>query len=209
MHGRVQPDPVNRSRSTPRVRLMALVVIACVVLVALTERPTFLGLASGLAGFLGFVLVGVAALGRFWTSLFIAGRKDATLVQVGPYAACRHPLYLLSLIGMLGLGLVTRSVVLLLALVGIAALLHLGAVRAEDALLEQVHGDAARRYREQVPALIPDWTRYSIPELLEIRPRVVWKAVVDAGSLLLALALMQAAHLLQHAGIIAPWWRLP
>jgi hypothetical protein len=113
------------------------------------------------------------------------------------------------LIGMIGLGLATRSVVLLLALVGIAALLHAGAMRAEDALLESTHGAAARRYREQVPALIPDWSRYSVPQLREIQPRVVWKAVLDAGSLLLALALMQAAHLLQHAGAITPWWRLP
>jgi protein-S-isoprenylcysteine O-methyltransferase Ste14 len=188
---------------------MALAVVACVVLVALTERPTFPGLAGSVAGLLGFALVGVAALGRLWTSLFIAGRKDATLVQVGPYAACRHPLYLLSLVGMLGLGLATRSVTLLLALVGIAALLHLGAMRDEDALLEQAHGEAARRYRDQVPALVPDWTRYSVPEQLEIRPRVVWKAVLDAGSLLLALALMQAAHLLQHAGALPPLWRLP
>ena len=205
----MQPDPVNNSRSTPRVRLMAMAVVACIVLVAFTERPTFTGFASGLAGFLGFVLVALAALGRFWTSLFIAGRKDATLVQAGPYAACRHPLYLLSLVGTFGLGLVTRSVVLLLALTGIAALLHAGAMRAEDALLENMHGAAARRYREQVPALIPDRSRYSVPELLEIQPRVVWKAVLDAGSLLLALALLQAAHGLQHAGAFAPWWRLP
>jgi protein-S-isoprenylcysteine O-methyltransferase Ste14 len=200
---------VNNSRSTPRVRLMALAVLACIVMVALTDRPTLQGSASLLAGFVGFMLVAVAALGRFWTSLFIAGSKDATLVQVGPYAACRHPLYLLSLLGMLGLGLATRSVVLLLALVGIAAVLHLGAMRAEDALLESAHGEAARRYRDQVPALLPDWSRYAVPELLEIQPRVVWKAVVDAGSLLLALALVQAAHAMQHAGIIAPLWRLP
>ena len=205
----MQPSLVNNSRSTPRVRLMALAVLACIVMVALTDRPTFQGLASGLAGFVGFVLVAIAALGRLWTSLFIAGRKDATLVQVGPYAACRHPLYLLSLLGMLGLGLATRSVVLLLALVGIAAVLHLGAMRTEDALLESTHGAAARSYRDQVPALLPDWSRYAVPELLEIQPRMVWKAVVDAGSLLLALALVQAAHVLQHAGLIAPLWRLP
>jgi protein-S-isoprenylcysteine O-methyltransferase Ste14 len=200
---------MSDSRSTPRVRLMAMAVVCCIVLVPVTERPTLSGLASVLAGFIGFVLVAFAALGRFWTSLFIAGRKDATLVQVGPYAACRHPLYLLSLVGMVGLGLATRSVVLLLALVGVAALLHVSAIRAEDALLESMHGEAARRYREQVPALIPDDSRYSVPDLLEIRPRVVWKAVLDAASLLLALALVQAAHALQQAGVIAPWWRLP
>ena len=188
---------------------MATAVVICIVLVAFTERPVFTGFASDLMGLLGFLLVALAALGRFWTSLFIAGRKDATLVQVGPYAACRHPLYLLSLIGMIGLGLVTRSVLLLLGLTGIAALLHFGAMRAEDALLESTHGETARRYREQVPALLPDRSRYSVPELLQIQPRVVWKAVLDAGSLLLALALMQAAHGLQHAGVFAPWWRLP
>lgn len=205
----MQPDPVNSSRSTPRVRLMALAIVACIVAVTLSERATFSGIGGVLVGFLGCVLVVLAALGRFWTSLFIAGRKDTTLVQTGPYAACRHPLYLLSLIGMLGLGLATRSVVLLLALVGIAASLHVGAMRDEDALLESTHGEAARRYREQVPALVPDWSRYSVPELMEIQPRVVWKAAVDASSLLLALALVQAAHLLQHTGAIAPWWRLP
>ena len=84
-----------------------------------------------------------------------------------------------------------------------------GAMRDEDALLESLHGEAARRYRAQVPALIPDWSRYAVPTLMEIQPRVAWKAVLDAGSLLLALALVQAAHVLQHAGAVATWWRLP
>jgi hypothetical protein len=33
--------------------------------------------------------------------------------------------------------------------------------------------------------------------------------VLDAASLLLAFALVQAAHALQLAGVIAPWVRLP
>lgn len=200
---------MNTSRSTPRVRLMTLAVLCCIGMVAVSERPSFPGLAGGLAGFAGFVLVAVAALGRVWTSLFIAGRKDATLVQAGPYAACRHPLYAFSLLAMLGLGLTTRSVVLLVALVALALVLHLRAIAAEDTLLEAAHGAAARRYRVDVPALLPDFSRYSVPASLEIQPRVAWKAVLDAGSLLLAFAALQAAHVLQHAGAIAPWLRLP
>jgi protein-S-isoprenylcysteine O-methyltransferase Ste14 len=188
---------------------MALAILGCALLVAVAERPTFSAAAGEVAGFAGFVLVTVAALGRLWTSLFIAGRKDATLVQAGPYAACRHPLYALSLIAMLGIGLATRSLVLLLALLLLASVLHLRAMRVEDALLEATHGDAARRYRAQVPALLPDLSRYSVPETLSIQPRVVWKAVLDAASLLLAFALVQAAHALQLAGVIAPWVRLP
>jgi len=48
-----------------------------------------------------------------------------------------------------------------------------------------------------------------VPDTLEIRPRVVWKAVLDAGTLLLAFAAIQAAHVLQVAGVTAAWLRLP
>lgn len=200
---------MNVSRSTPRVRLMSLAVVACIVAVAVTERPSLPGLAGWAAGFAGFLLVACAALGRLWTSLFIAGRKDTALVQDGPYAACRHPLYFLSLVAMAGFGLATRSLVLCAALLSLAALLHARALRAEDAVLESVHGDAARRYRAEVPGLWPDFARLSVPATLAIQPRVVWKAVLDAGSLLLAFALLQSAHCLQLAGVYAPWLRLP
>ncbi len=201
--------PSSVSRSTPRVRLMALAVLACVLAVAVSERPTFTGAWGTLLAAAGFALVVVAALGRLWTSLFIAGSKDSSLVRVGPYAACRHPLYALSLIGMLGLGLCTRSVVLLLALTSVAALLHARALQDEDRLLESIHGDAARQYRASVPALWPDRSQYVVPAALEIRPPVVWKAFLDAGSLLLAFALVDVAHLLQRAGSWPPWFVLP
>jgi protein-S-isoprenylcysteine O-methyltransferase Ste14 len=188
---------------------MALAILVCAVAVAVSERPSFSATAGAVAGLAGFVLVTIAALGRLWTSLFIAGRKDATLVQTGPYAACRHPLYTLSLVAMLGLGLATRSLVLLAALLLLATVLHLRAMSIEDALLAAAHGDAARRYRAEVPALLPDVSRYSVPATLLIQPRLVWKAVLDAASLLLAFALVQSAHALQLAGVIAPLIRLP
>lgn len=201
---------MNVSRSTPRVRAMAAGILACVALVAVSSRP-WLG-AGGLAdvvGLAGFALVVVAALGRLWTSLFIAGFKDESLVQDGPYAACRHPLYLLSLVGALGLGLATRSLALATALMAYTAMLHTRALRAEDAMLLLRHGDAARDYQARVPALWPDFARYTVPETAVIRPRLVWKAVLDAGSLLLAFAMIQAAHALQSAGVTPAWLRLP
>jgi protein-S-isoprenylcysteine O-methyltransferase Ste14 len=201
--------PTNVSRSTPRVRLMALAIAACILAVAVSERQALTGAAAVLAGLAGFACVAVAALGRLWTSLFIAGFKDTSLVQSGPYAACRHPLYALSLLGMLGLGLATRSITLSLALLVTAVVLHSRAMRAEDAALAATHGEAALRYREAVPSLLPDFSKYRVPETLEIRPRVVWKAVLDAGTLLLAFAAIQVAHVLQVAGVTATWLRLP
>lgn len=202
------PLPTTVSRSTPRVRLMALAVVLVIGLVACSERPLLPGVRSPLAAGFGFVFVVLAALGRVWTSLFIAGYKDTQLVRAGPYAACRHPLYALSLLGMAGLGLGTRSLTLTAALLAVAWVLHRRAIAAEDALLEVTHGEAARAYRAAVPALWPRWTGYEVPPSLEIRPPVVWKAFVDAASLLLAFALVDVAHVLRLAGVTPALLRL-
>jgi protein-S-isoprenylcysteine O-methyltransferase Ste14 len=200
--------PSTVSRSTPRVRLMTFAILAVVVLVAVSARPLLAGTWSAVAAAIGFVLVVVAALGRAWTSLFIAGFKDAQLVRTGPYATCRHPLYALSLLGMTGLGLASRSVTLLVALVALAWVLHRRAIAVEDALLEATHGEAARDYRASVPALLPRWSRYAVPASLEIRPPVAWKAFLDAATLLLAFALVDLAHVLQVAGVTPSLLRL-
>lgn len=200
--------PTTVSRSTPRVRLMALAVVLAIALVACSDRPLLAGLWSALAAGIGFVFVVLAALGRAWTSLFIAGYKDARLVRTGPYAACRHPLYALSLLGMAGLGLGTRSLTLTAALLVVAWALHRRAMAAEDALLEATHGEAARAYRASVPALWPRWSTYEVPPSLEIRPPVVWKAFVDAASLLLAFALVATAHMLRMADVTPALLRL-
>lgn len=198
------------SPSTPRVRVMAVTVVACVAAVAVTQRgwpgSAALGTAAAL---LGFILVSLAALGRAWTSVFIAGSKDAKLIQAGPYAACRHPLYALTLVGMLGLGLATRSATLTALLLGVAIVTHLRALRTEDATLVERHGDAARAYQASIPALVPRMSRYVVPETLQVQPRVLWKAFVDAGSLLLAYALITVAHLLQTSGATPALLRLP
>jgi hypothetical protein len=60
-----------------------------------------------------------------------------------------------------------------------------------------------------VPAFLPDWSAYRVPETLEVRPRVFWKAFLDAGSLLGLYALVRLADQLQRAGITPTWFTLP
>jgi protein-S-isoprenylcysteine O-methyltransferase Ste14 len=189
---------------------MAAAILCCIATVAVAERP-WLGnaLAATVAAAAAFTCVVIAALGRIWTSVFIAGFKDATLVRSGPYSACRHPLYALSLVGMLGLGLAMRSLALTGVLFAVAVLTHARAIRAEEALLAAHHGDEAQDYRDKVPALLPRLSLYSVPETLEVRPRVLWKAFLDAGSPLPAYGLIQAAHAAQVAGVTPALLRLP
>src|SRR5512139_3890388 len=112
------------SRSTPRVRLTTALLLVLLVLVAISRRPGLDGFSGAALAFAGFACVACAALGRIWTSVFIAGYKDERLVMHGPYAALRHPLYALSLLATLGLGLTTRSATLTLALLAALGLVY-------------------------------------------------------------------------------------
>jgi len=182
---------------------------ATVGLVAVAERPLAGSLAGELLMLLGLACIVVAALGRLWTSLFIAGFKDAELVCRGPYAALRHPLYLLSLLAMLGVGLASRSLALTCGMVTVFGVVYARAARREDAWLRETHGAGFEAYRREVRAFLPRWTALRAPESLEIRPRVLAGAFLDASSLLGLYALLRLADALQRAGVTPTLLALP
>jgi protein-S-isoprenylcysteine O-methyltransferase Ste14 len=200
---------MTTSRSTPRLRLTALLLLVLLGLVAVSERTAATGLAGQVLQLVGLVCVACAALGRVWTSIFIAGFKDAQLVRRGPYAMLRHPLYALSLLAMLGVGLTTRSGAITGGLLVAFAAIYFAATRAEDRLLHDLHGEAFARYAREVRALLPRWSAYEVPESLEVRPRVLWKAFLDAGTLLGLWGLLVLVDALQRAGLTPTWITLP
>jgi protein-S-isoprenylcysteine O-methyltransferase Ste14 len=197
------------SRSTPRLRLTALLLLGMLALVATSQRT----LATGLAGLLlqlgGLACIACAALGRVWSSVFIAGYKDTQLVRNGPYAMLRHPLYALSLLAMLGAGLTTRSAALTVALLAAFAMIYARAAREEDGFLRSAHGAAFDRYARAVNAFWPRWSAHLVPEALEVRPRVLSKAFLDAGTLLGYWVLLVLADALQRSSVTPTWVTLP
>lgn len=197
------------SRSTPRLRLTALLLLGVLVLVATTERTTATGIAGLLLQLVGLACIACAALGRVWASVFIAGYKDAQLVRGGPYSVLRHPLYALSLLAMLGAGLTTRSVTFTAALLVVFAAIYARAAREEDRFLRAAHGDTFDRYAREVNAFRPHWPAYTVPEAIEVRPRVLWKAFLDAGTLLGYWTLLILADALQRAALTPTWMTLP
>ena len=200
---------MSSSPSTPRLRITVALLVVVLALVAVSERGWATSLAGVALQLAGLACIACAALGRVWASVFIAGFKDETLVRSGPYSALRHPLYLLSLLAALGIGLATRSLAIMLALVATLGTIHAAAARREDAVLHARHGAAFGDYRRAVRAFWPRRSSYEVPERLEIRPRVLWKAFLDAGSLLGYYALLVLADALQLAGVTPTWLALP
>jgi protein-S-isoprenylcysteine O-methyltransferase Ste14 len=200
---------MTASRSTPRLRLTALLLLGLLALVAVSERTAATGVAGQALQLAGLLCVACAALGRIWSSIFIAGYKDARLVRRGPYAMLRHPLYALSSLAMLGAGLTTRSVTITATLVVLFAVIHAAAARAEDRFLHGVHGEAFTRYAGEVRGFLPRWSAYEVPETLDIRPRVLWKAFLDAGTAIGFWGLLVLVDALHGAGITPTWITLP
>ena len=196
------------SRSTPRLRLTAGLLALLLVVVAISERRFATGLVGEALQLAGLGCVACAALGRIWTSVFIAGFKDQVLVRSGPYAVVRHPLYALSMLAMLGLGLTTGSMTIALSMLVVFGTIYSAAARAEDRYLRELHGAAHERFEQDVRALRPRWSAYVVPDSLEVRPRVLWKAFVDAGSLLGFYGLLRFADALHQHGVTPTWLTL-
>jgi protein-S-isoprenylcysteine O-methyltransferase Ste14 len=170
--------------STRRLHFTRVVLVLVLLAVASSGGRAREGLAGLLVQSLGFVLVALASLWRMWSSLFIAGRKDIEIVDVGPYGRCRHPLYLGSLVAAIGIGLTTRSVLLTVFLATTIGTALLFAIRHEESTLAARHGDRWRHYRERVPRFLPRLGPVALPVRREIDVRIFRKAFLDAASML-------------------------
>lgn len=111
-----------------------------------------IGLSLDLAG-IALAIWARLTLGDNWSG-FITVKRGHTLVQRGPYAVIRHPIYTGLLLAMAGTALtVGRAASYLGVALGLAAFLI--RVRDEDAVMAEEFPAAHRTYRARTKALIP------------------------------------------------------
>ena len=112
-----------------------------------------------------FTLWARFALGTMW-SMAPRVTGDHQLRTRGPYAVTRHPIYT----GFLGMFLgatLLSGIGQWIVLVPLALLVFQVKIRMEERLMVATFGDEYRRYRRQVPQLIPGlhalWHRHPVP----------------------------------------------
>ncbi len=113
------------------------------------------GVWDTLLGAAGLLLLLVAMGGRIWASVYLAGRKNRTLVTEGPYSVVRNPLYLFSLIGFVGAGLAFESLIIAALFAVIFFIAHWPAIHSEEGTLRELFGEEFEAYRRRVPRFIP------------------------------------------------------
>lgn len=157
----------------------------------------------------GWLAIGICIVGRTWSGLYIAGRKNKSVVRFGPYSIVRNPLYVFSIVGAAGVGLAFGSLTagFLLGLV-VLVVFHL-VLRQEEEFLSDRFGPDYRRYLAEVPRWVPDFSLWQEAEEVLVSPRVVIRIFLDALLFSLAIPLFEGLELLQNGGVVPVLLRLP
>jgi protein-S-isoprenylcysteine O-methyltransferase Ste14 len=181
------------------------VVLVPVSLVTLFSRPLVLegsALDSGL-DVLAFGAFIVGAVFRFWSTLYVGGRKEKSLVDEGPYSACRNPLYMGSFLLAASVGLFLKSVTFALGLAAVTAFYIGVTVPTEEEHLRERYGEDYENYCRRVPRYWPRFSMAHSPEEIAVSLKALrreWKRAFF-GWFWLPVAVEAISHLRSEA-----WW---
>ena len=145
----------------------------------------------------GALLMVAGILGRGLATISIGGHKDKTIMQTELYSICRNPLYFFSMIGALGVALMTHTLTIPVLVLLSFAIYYPNVIRAEEADLTRIHGAPFEVYRGQTPAFFPRWSLLKEPDTYQVKPRVFRNHMGSAVWFILAIgliALLQAAR---------------
>jgi protein-S-isoprenylcysteine O-methyltransferase Ste14 len=113
----------------------------------------WIGLVVDLAG-IAFAIWARLVLGNNWSGLMVTAKHGHELVQNGPFAIVRHPIYAGLLLAIFGTALTLQTLAsyISMALGFIAIIIR---VSLEERLLRERFGDAHAAYQRRTQTLIP------------------------------------------------------
>lgn len=117
----------------------------------------------------GVLTLIAGVLGRFWSILYLGGRKNTEVMQDGPFSMTRNPLYFFSTVAASGIGLMMGAFSFAVLLGGAVGLILYVTARREAAFLHQEFGATYDAYARRVPFFLPD------PRLFHAAPQAVFR----------------------------------
>lgn len=158
---------------------------------------------------IGLALIVVAIAGRTWCAVYIGGRKKVTLVQDGPYAMVRHPLYSFSIMGAAGIGALWGSFVVSTMLAVATALILKGVTRKEEHFLAAKFGTQYTTYAAQVGRYIPRSFCWRKESIAPINHEVAMRTFIQSSFFLLGVPVAVFAQWGQISGFLPILVQLP
>lgn len=156
----------------------------------------------------GLVLIAVGIAIRMWATLYIGGRKSATLVRQGPYSISRNPLYLGSIVAAAGVGAQTGSLMIAVLIALVAAAVFQVTIRREEGYLAGEFGDEFRTYCAEVPRLLPSFKHFVDEPVLAVDTSRLYRTLRDGLWFFAAFPAFGAIEWLQRSGLLPVFFHL-
>lgn len=156
----------------------------------------------------GCIFAGVASLGRLWCSLYIAGHKTKDLVITGPYSICRNPLYFFSMLGGVGIGLITETITIPVVIFIVFKIYYLYVIRFEEKKLRAIHGQEYEDYFKTTPQFWPRWSLLTEPEEYVVNPRLFKRHMFSALWFVWLIGILEVIEALRETGILKTYFNL-
>jgi protein-S-isoprenylcysteine O-methyltransferase Ste14 len=188
-------------------RIFAIVVI---LLVTFTAAPYKEGsLTDILFETFGLFLLTVCSMGRLWALLYISGYKKLELITEGPYSMVRHPLYVFSLIGAIGIGLASENILVLAALVIFYLSYYPLTIFVEEKKLTEKFGQSYLDYIKCTPRFLPKLSLYKGSAQYQINADIFVKNLANGMWFIWIFILLNFIETLQETGYIPVLLRVP
>jgi len=187
-------------------RIFGFLVVAVILLTGQTIDPN--SIADDLFEIFGLFFLMVCSFGRLWALLYISGNKRRELITDGPYSITRNPLYVFSLIGSVGIGLVSENVLVLVLVMLFYLVYYPFTILAEEEKLTAKFGQPYSEYKNRTPRFFPKFSLYQSPDVYEVKANVFVQNFMKGMWFLGIFILLHFIEMLQESGVLPVLWKL-
>jgi protein-S-isoprenylcysteine O-methyltransferase Ste14 len=159
--------------------------------------------------FLGYFFVVICALGRVYCTAFLGGFKNRAIVDYGPFSVCRNPLYVCTIIGVIGISIISNHIVVMATAPLCIIAIYYFLVLREEGYLKEKFGKEYLDYYKKTPRFIPKFRLYHAPKTVEMVPRTLTSGVKDALLWFIAFPALEFVEYMHEVGWIKPLFLLP
>jgi protein-S-isoprenylcysteine O-methyltransferase Ste14 len=188
-------------------RIFAVVVILLAIFTAAPYKEG--GLIDVLFETSGLFLLTICSMGRLWALLYISGYKKLELITEGPYSIVRHPLYVFSLIGAIGIGLASENILVLAALVIFYLLYYPLTIFVEEKKLVDKFGQSYLDYIKRTPRFLPKLSLYKGSAQYQINADIFVKNLANGMWFIWIFIILNFIETLQENGFIPVFLMVP
>ncbi len=157
----------------------------------------------------GLFLLSICSLGRLWALMYLSGNKRRELITEGPYSMVRHPLYVFSLIGALGIGLGSENLLVLILIIAFYLLYYPFTILAEEKKMIKKFGSAYLEYMKNTPRFLPKFSLYKEAEQYRVKAASFVRNFADGMWFIWIFMLMHFIEKLQDSGFLPVFLRIP